>query len=123
MIILKDKIFNFLGYISIKEYNRKLEETTLKLKTEHEEELRKERLPKYVKGRRRGNSTRYADWYIQELFKENKISILDHYGTRNASEFLMHIIINRLTREHQHEKFKFDKKKLAIERLKNKYDK
>jgi hypothetical protein len=52
-------------------------------------------------GRRCGNSTRLADYYIQRLFIDGKIKVEDHYHTRQASDFLFTTIKRRLEFEHQ----------------------
>jgi len=50
--------------------------------------------------RKSGRTTRLADKYIQDLFKKGTAKIIDHYGTRDASFYLLGIILDRLEREH-----------------------
>lgn len=71
-----------------------------------------------VPGRMMGNSTRLVDHAIQQLFSGKRIYVKDHheYGQhRNANEFLFVKICDRLSQEHQREKFIADKNKLTIE--------
>lgn len=59
------------------------------------------------KNRRTGRTTRLADGYIQDLFKDKKIVVVDHFqdGTRKTNEItskrLTDIIMKRLAYEHQ----------------------
>jgi len=51
-------------------------------------------------GRRSGQTTRLADFYIQRFFKFGECTVSDHYGTRAANKLLFNIVFNRLTHEH-----------------------
>lgn len=60
-------------------------------------------------GRRVGNTTRLADYYIQQLFNTGFCIIRDHHPTKMASENLFQIIWNRLYKEHQmHDSLLYD---------------
>lgn len=80
--------------------------------------------PTTLPGRRVGNSTRLADYYIQKLFEVGntrsnirKIIIRDHYLYSNSGhEHLFHIIVRRIKIEHQNleGKIKFDPSRKEI---------
>ena len=50
--------------------------------------------------RRTGRTTRLADRYIQQLFKDGEITIVDHTDIDESSLNLLYIISQRLNREH-----------------------
>lgn len=89
----------------------------------HKIELEKALLPNIKSGRRVGNTTRLADWYIQELFKHKRIVVRDHYynptsfSGRNTqpSQMLFDIILSRLNIEHR---WRADKNNIKIDRNK-----
>lgn len=57
-------------------------------------------------GKRKGNTTRLADFYIQELFYKKTVTLEDHHDTHEAHERLMKIVLKRLSIEHPHVKIK-----------------
>lgn len=70
--------------------------------------------------RRSGRTTRLADSYIQDLFKNGKIQVTDHYQESNSGDrHLFDIIMNRLSLEHPYlfylENIAYSKSKLFIE--------
>lgn len=58
----------------------------------------------YAKGidslRRAGQSTRLIDQYIQDLFNKGVVSLVDHYGSENANDFLFKTFRDRMNLEH-----------------------
>ena len=52
------------------------------------------------KNRRTGRTTRAIDAVIQELFNGKEVTIMDHYGTKEASLHMAHRVIHRLEIEH-----------------------
>lgn len=52
-----------------------------------------------------GRTTRLADMYIQLLFSTGRISVKDHYDSRQMSRYLLDIIVRRLQMEHQGVRF------------------
>ena len=50
----------------------------------------------YIPGRRRGNSTRQADFAIQKLFDGEVVLVEDHYETKQADKHLLKMILKRL---------------------------
>lgn len=119
-----DLLLNKLGYVSKKEHDTKVKHL-LKLNSMVVEE--RNRLIKKLKDRpelnserRTGNTTRLADWYIQELFTKGEIKVQDHYynpNNRQPSIMLYRIIVDRLYMEHRwiKDKIKLDRKKLTIQ--------
>lgn len=72
-----------------------------------------------VHGRRRGNTTRMADMFVQRFFETlEPIQIFDHYGSRKSSIRLMRIILERLKSEHnvQGDKVLFNESASTIQR-------
>lgn len=71
------------------------------------QEVKQFQYPKALHHRGAGNTTRQADFIIQELFNNlgEYIPVIDHWqldvseGNLQSSERLLHIIINRLDRE------------------------
>lgn len=51
-------------------------------------------------GRRVGNTTRITDNAIQLLFSGNIVVVNDHYGNRQADEYLAKEILRRLSQSH-----------------------
>lgn len=56
--------------------------------------------------RRSGNTTRLADYYIQQLFEFKEVEVIDHHSgdsrsTRIANDCLMNVIAKRLWYEHK----------------------
>jgi len=50
--------------------------------------------------KRSGNSTRLMDFYIQELFKNDEVKVIDHVSTIRANEDLALRIERRMFAEH-----------------------
>lgn len=48
-----------------------------------------------------GRSTRLMDQYIQELFLNGEVIVVDHENTTNSNMFLTDKIIRRLNAEHR----------------------
>lgn len=124
-----DKVFNWLGFISHAEHTRRYE----KLVKEYETKLRKaeaENSFPYISpygGRRVGNTTRLADYYIQKLFTEGKVVVKDHWEgdhSYNSSEHrrLTKIILARLDIEHRciKDNLKVSMNRFTIEIINNK---
>jgi len=61
--------------------------------------------------RKTGRTTRLADIYIQELFNRGEIYVIDHHPTRQASKYLVDIILRRLEFEHPSVKVQVEKLK------------
>ena len=59
-----------------------------------------ERLNSFMFGRRNGSTTRLIDEAVQELFTRGEVRIRDHYGTRNADQYMLNIFLDRLKAEH-----------------------
>ena len=75
----------------------KCEEFRKSLKHKSVEELR------VMTWRSLGNSTRILDRIVQEFFTQpagTKIYIHDHYGTRQAYQYLLNRVLKRLENEH-----------------------
>ena len=73
------------------------EEFRKSLKHKSDEELRG------MTWRASGESTRILDRIVQEFFTQpigTKIYIYDHYGTRQADQYLLGRVIKRLDNEH-----------------------
>ena len=64
--------------------------------------------PKYVnlykQGRRVGNTTRLIDMFVQDFFNKKECKIYDHYGTRQASQRVFNLVLQRLNQEHNIQK-------------------
>lgn len=74
--------------------------------------------PNLTSIRRNGNTTRQVDYAIDRLFKGDRVIVIDHYGSRKASERLLGLIINRLNIEHGYftkDQIDVDINKLEIE--------
>lgn len=61
-----------------------------------------------------GRTTRMADAYIQQLFKDGSIIVRDHYNEFRTHELLYFRVLDRLNIEHQRLSFSYDKTKLQI---------
>ena len=60
--------------------------------------------PKTLPGRHVGNSTRLIDYYIQELYNNGVIQVMDHHEEgkhQKPNDNLYERISNRLYREHR----------------------
>ena len=70
--------------------------------------------------RKTGKSTREIDDAVQELFMTGECIIIDHHGTRRASEFTFRRLLRRLEFEHPHiiSKLTIDENNFRI-RIKN----
>lgn len=81
-------------------------------------------------GRRNGNTTRLADWYIQQFFSMLKgefrechyihdtgrgMYIRDHHSSVISNKRLLKIVENRLREEHSREVFRINQDKQSIE--------
>lgn len=80
---------------------------------------RKEKVAPIYDNRRIGNSTRLADYYIQELFTKGYVTIEDHFPHRKAHELLFKKVRRRLEIEHSgmivsNSRVEFDTNKLTI---------
>ena len=64
--------------------------------------------PKYrelhIFGRRKGNTTRLIDMFVQDFFNKGECRIYDHHGTRQSHERVMHLVLQRLQYEHNIQK-------------------
>jgi hypothetical protein len=75
-------------------------------------------------GRRVGNSTRLADWYIQQLFDETMIVVRDHYWGENGEAsynghiHLFRLIQRRLSIEHPAVGVQYDERRFTIKLMK-----
>jgi hypothetical protein len=58
----------------------------------------------YTFGRLKGNTTRLIDMFVQDFFNKGECQIYDHYGTRQAHERVMHLVLQRLLYEHNIQK-------------------
>lgn len=67
-----------------------------------------------------GRSTRLIDIYIQELFTNKEIIVIDHYDDLNSHRILAERICKRLTLEHPNvrkvRKFENGKYKISIKK-------
>jgi hypothetical protein len=78
--------------------------------------------PKYInlyqEGRRVGNTTRLIDIFVQDFFNEGKCQVYDHYSTRQSSQRVFDLVLQRLNREHHIEKqdVSLDRSRLIIRR-------
>ena len=52
--------------------------------------------------RRTGRTTRTIDDAIQDLFHTGKCVLRDHYGTKQADNYLLEKTVQRLQHEHPH---------------------
>lgn len=52
------------------------------------------------KERKKGNTTRQADFAIQKLFKGNIVKVEDHSKCHAGDRYLFDVIMKRLNREH-----------------------
>lgn len=80
---------------------------------------KKERLTPIYDKRRIGNSTRLADYYIQELFTQGFVTIKDHFPKRQADVLLFKKVRMRLEIEHSgitnnNSRIEFDTNRLTI---------
>lgn len=69
--------------------------------------------------RRTGRTTRLADEYVQRLFKDRHVIVVDHWhegknGNHNEDRRLLDIICRRLKMEHHGLEFKADLKSCTI---------
>lgn len=69
--------------------------------------------------RRSGKSTRLADQYIQDLFNNGEVEVIDHTGNKESSEFLFKKVVRRLELEHRHVNLKLIPKKGIIKLVLN----
>jgi hypothetical protein len=71
--------------------------------------------------RRSGQTTRLIDEAIQTLFTEGTVRIVDHHGTRMASELMFQTFMRRLSLEHRgmYDQCLIDKKRLEVTLLKS----
>jgi len=65
--------------------------------------------------RRTGQTTRLADMYIQKLFMEGHIHVVDHHATEGSNDWLFKIICNRLKLEHSHVLQELNMDRLSLE--------
>ena len=56
--------------------------------------------PAFVFKRRSGNSTRLIDKYVQDLFDNGVVQVLDHYDSHESHKRLLRIFLARLSVEH-----------------------
>lgn len=75
----------------------------------------------HKKGRRVGNTTRLIDKFVQDFFNKVEIQVYDHYYTRESSERVFYLVLERLNREHniQEKDVSLDRNRLIIRRKTN----
>lgn len=114
-----DLLLRKIGYIPKEEHEIEL----IKLVKQYEAKIKnlKYAKPEVQHYRRAGNTTRLADWYIQELYNKKEIKVQDHYydkNNRQPSKILFDIILGRLKTEHRWnftpDKIRIDRTRLTI---------
>lgn len=70
-------------------------------------------------GRRIGNTTRLADFYIQVLFNRGEVQVQDHHSDYNSHRALLERILKRITTEHPRVNLEVNRVKLTIKIVQN----
>lgn len=61
-----------------------------------------------------GRSTRLVDKYIQDLFNNGEVVIIDHHNIQKVNNYLTSKVINRLKLEHIGLLFEVNKNKIKL---------